>query len=253
MDKRNSLEGSYAEQLVAALEIDADASTPLYVQVRNGLTRLIKTRYFGADVALPSERALAAMLGISRVTTRKAIDALNTTGLIVRRHGSGNYIAPQVNQPSKGVASFTQELTSRGYMPGIQWISREVGPVLPKEMMALNLASDARVARFERVRLADDTPMAVAFSTLPVAMTPEPEAVTDSLYAFLARNGSAPVRALQTVRAMNATPQHADLLKIPVGSALLFMTRVGYLEDDRAIELTHIWCRSDFYDVVMEL
>jgi GntR family transcriptional regulator len=33
----------------------------------------------------------------------------------------------------------------------------------------------------------------------------------------------------------------------------LFITRVGYLASGQAIELTHSYCRSDYYDFVAEM
>lgn len=249
----DSLAPPSAADLPALLGIDPDASTPLYLQVRNGLGRLIKQGHFGPDDALPSERSLAESLGISRVTARKAIDALSTEGLIVRRHGSGNYIAPLLEQPLTRLTSFTEELKQRGFVPSSRWLRRVVGAAVPDEMVALGLQSGARVARLERVRLADDTPMAYEASALPTSVLPNPDAVQDSLYTFLGDRGLVPVRALQHIRAANATARHAELLAIPKGQALLFITRVGYLEDGRAAEVTHTWCRSDYYDFVVEL
>ena len=244
---------SPADPLIGDLGLDPQASTPLYLQVRNGLTRLIREGRFSPDDALPSERLLAQRLGISRVTARKAIDALATDGLIVRRHGSGNYIAPMLEQPLTRLTSFTEELKLRGFAPSSRWIRRVVGAVMPEEMVALGLPPGARVARLERVRLADDTPMAYESSALPTSVVPNPEAVQDSLYAYLAERGSVPVRALQHIRAANASARHAELLGIPPGQALLFITRVGYVEEGRAVEITHTWCRSDYYDFVAEL
>ncbi|MDE1948450.1 MAG: GntR family transcriptional regulator [Burkholderiales bacterium] len=238
---------------LAGLELDAAASTPLYLQVRNGLSRLIRDGRFGPEDALPSERSLAETLSISRVTARKAIDALVGDGLIVRRHGSGNYIAPLLEQPLTRLTSFTEELKQRGFVPSSRWLRRTVGAALPDEMVALGLAPGARVARLERVRLADTTPMAYESSALPTTVLPNPEAVSESLYAFLAASESAPARALQHIRATNATLRQAELLGIPVGQALLFITRVGYADDGRAVEITHTWCRSDYYDFVAEL
>jgi GntR family transcriptional regulator len=242
-----------ATDLAALIGIDAEGSTPLYLQVRSGLTRLIKEGHFGPDDALPSERSLAETLRISRVTARKAIDALSTDGLIVRRHGSGNYVAPLLEQPLTRLTSFTEELKARGFVPSSRWVRRVVGAALPDEMVALGLSPGARVARLERVRMADDTPMAYEASALPTSVLPNPEAVKDSLYTFLAERGMVPVRALQHIRAANATARHAELLSIPPGQALLFITRVGYLEDGRSAEFTHTWCRSDYYDFVAEL
>jgi GntR family transcriptional regulator len=242
-----------ADALSDELALDSESATPLYLQVRNGLARRILDGRFGADDALPSERTLAEQLGISRVTARKAIDALAQEGLILRRHGSGNYVAPMLQQPLTRLTSFTEELQQRGFVPSSRWVRRVVGAALPDELVALGLSPGARVARLERVRLADQTPMAHEASTLPTTIVPNPNAVKDSLYAFLAERDAVPARALQHIRATNATPRQAELLEIPPGHALLFITRVGYLQDGRCVELTHTWCRSDYYDFVAEL
>ena len=240
-------------QLAIELGIDATASTPLYLQVRNGLTRLIKKQHFGADVALPSERSLASLLGISRVTARKAIDALASDGLIIRRHGSGNYIAPQVEPVRSRLSSFGDELKSRGHLPESRWTRRVVDTVLPEEMVALRQSPGARVARLECVWSTHGRPLALESSTLPIAMVPEPQAVEESLYSFLAARQLMPVRALQHIRAANATAQQAAVLGVAPGHALLAIARIGYLADDHAIELTNIWCRSDVFPVVADL
>ena len=241
------------DSLATELGLDPDAATPLYLQVRNGLARLIRAGRFGSDDALPSERNLAERLGISRVTTRKAIDALSADGLIRRRHGSGNYVAPILEQPLTRLTSFTEELTQRGYVPSSRWVRRSVGAASPEELAVLGLSPGARVARLERIRLADATPMAFEASALPTSVLPKPEAVKDSLYALLAERKQMPVRALQHIRAANATARQAELLALPAGQALLFVTRVAYAADGRCIEITHTWCRSDYYDFVVEL
>ena len=110
-----------------------------------------------------------------------------------------------------------------------------------------------RVSRLERLRLADTVVMAYEVSVLPEAVLPDPQAVEASLYAHLAQHGGAPVRALQHIRAINAEPKLAELLEVPVGQAVLFITRVGFLESGQAVELTHSYCRSDYYDFVAEM
>lgn len=232
---------------------DLRSSSPLYVQLAQRLAQSIHDGRFRPHEALPSERLLSESLSLSRVTARKAIDRLAEQGLIVRRRGSGNYIAPKLDQPLARLTSFSEELRQRGFEPSSRWLLRRCTAATPDEQMSLGLSPGARVARLERVRLADTTPMAYEASTLPNAVVPNPEAVKDSLYAYLAARGSVPVRALQHIRAANATARHAELLGIPLGQALLFITRVGYLDDGRAVEITHTWCRSDYYDFVAEM
>lgn len=139
------------------------------------------------------------------MTARKAIAALVEDGLIVRRHGSGNYIAPMLEQPLTQLTGFTEELKQRGFVPRSRWIRRVISTASSDELVALGLSPGARVARLERVRLADDTPMAYEASALPIDVVTDPEAVSESLYSYLDTRGLAPVRALQHFRAVNAS------------------------------------------------
>jgi GntR family transcriptional regulator len=52
---------------------------------------------------------------------------------------------------------------------------------------------------------------------------------------------------------MNAHPLLAEQLGIPERQAVLLITRIGYLESGQAVELTHSYCRSDYYDFVAEM
>ena len=244
---------STLDAMIAGIGLDQTSPTPLYIQVSNGISALIAAGHFGPESALPSERLLSEKLGVSRVTARKAIDALVGKGVVVRKRGSGNFLSQKIEHSLSRLSSFTEELTQRGYAPSSRWISRTLGLVVPDEMVGLGLSPGARVARLNRVRLADGVPMAYEASTLPESIVPEPSAVRESLYHYLSERGMLPMRALQHVRAANATARQAELLDIPVRQALLFVTRVAYLQDGRAIELTHTWCRSDFYDFVVEL
>jgi GntR family transcriptional regulator len=248
-------EGARGEvnNLADTLKIDPLDQTPLYLQVRKVLLNAIKRGVFQADDALPSERTLAEMIGISRVTARKAIDALAGEGVIVRKHGSGNYIAPLLEQPLSRLTSFTEELKQRGFKPTSRWLSRVVARALPEELLTFGLSPGAKVVRLERVRVANDVPMAFESSVLPLAFVPKPEALQDSLYAYLAKLGFLPARALQHIRASNASARHAQLLSIAEGLALMDVTRISYLDDGRVVEVTQTLCRNDYYDFVVEL
>ena len=113
--------------------------SPLYLQLARQLESDIRTGTYRVDQALPSERMLSESLGVSRITARKAIDVLVEQGLVVRKHGSGNFIAPRIEQPTSKLASFSEELRQRGYVPASQWITRETGVATVPEREALGL------------------------------------------------------------------------------------------------------------------
>jgi GntR family transcriptional regulator len=238
-------------QATIDFKIDLNDNSPLYMQLARKLTQDVREGRYQADQALPSERTLSEQQGVSRVTARKAIDQLVEQGLVVRRRGSGNYIAPRIEQPLSNLSSFSEQLQQRGYTPNSRWLRREVVAADADEQLALGLSPGARVARLER--LPDEVVMAYETSVIPASVLPDPQAVDRSLYAHLERGGQMPVRALQHIRAMNASTQLANQLGVPEGQAVLFITRVGYLESGVAVELTHSYCRSDYYDFVAEL
>jgi len=238
---------------VLTFDPDPRDSSPIYMQLSRRLAQLIREGRYKPDEALPSERLLAETLNVSRVTARSAIDQLVNQGLIVRKRGSGNYIAPMLEQPLSQLTSFSEELQRRGYQPSSRWLERKIDAAQTDEQLTLGLSRGARVVRLERLRLADDVIMAYEMSVLPVSVIADPMAVNTSLYEYLDSIQKAPVRALQHIRALNAQPRLAEQLGIPDRQAVLFITRIGYLESGQAVELTHSYCRSDYYDFVAEM
>lgn len=239
--------------VITDFKANLNDNSPLYMQVARKLIADVREGRYQVDQALPSERLLSEQLDVSRVTARKAIDQLVGQGLVVRRRGSGNYIAPRIEQPLSNLSSFSEQLLQRGYRPSSQWLKRAIVVAAADEQLSLGLSAHTRVARLERLRLADDVVMAYEVSVIPAAVLPRPEAVGGSLYEHLALSGHLPVRALQHIRAMNAPAILAGQLGIPEGQAVLFITRIGYLESGQAVELTHSYCRSDHYDFVAEM
>ena len=232
---------------------DAQDSSPLYLQLARKLGRAVRDGRYQVNQALPSERLLSAQLDVSRVTARKAIDQLVDEGLIRRRRGSGNYIAPRIEQPLSRLSSFSEELQQRGYTPASRWLERAVVAASADERRCLGLARNARVAHLARLRLANEVVMAYEISALPQAVLPDPHAVRTSLYRHLERIGHAPVRAIQHIQAVNASAWLAAHIGVAEGRAVLFITRVAYSEAGQAVELTHSYCRNDYYDFVVEL
>lgn len=231
---------------------DADSLTPLYMQLANKLSSGITSGDWRANEALPSERMLSDMLDISRVTARKAIDMLCERGMLTRRRGSGTYITPKLEQPLSRLTSFSEELSQRGFTAGSRWLERDIGMAVPLELLSLGLSPNVPVARLKRLRTADDVVMAIETTTIPASYMPDPNGVTDSLYGYLEARGAVPVRALQHIRAVNASAEQARLAGLPPGAAMLHITRVSYLESGAAVELTHSYCRSDYYEFVAE-
>ncbi|UMZ13152.1 GntR family transcriptional regulator [Pseudomonas sp. MPFS] len=235
------------------LRPDDTQPTPLYLQLARNLEAAIHAGQWKAEQALPSERNLSELLGISRVTARKALEVLFEQGLIRRNQGSGTFITPRLEQPLSRLSGFSEMLRLKGFVPGSQWLERTITPPTHEELIRLGLSPNDKVARLKRLRKADDVVMAIEMSTLPASIIARPEAVGDSLYEYLDGIKRPVVRALQHIQAINASDEFASLVGIAPGTAMLLMTRVGYLEDNTPIEVTDTYCRNDYYDFVAEL
>ncbi|HEY8022933.1 MAG TPA: GntR family transcriptional regulator [Burkholderiaceae bacterium] len=232
---------------------DMESGTPLYLQLANKLSDGIHSGVWQPEEALPSERVLSDQLDISRDTARKAIDILCERGLLTRKPGSGTYIPPKLVQPLSRLTNFSDELKQRGFNPGSQWLSRETGIATAEEVLTLGLSPNAVVARLKRLRTADNIVMIIENSVLPAQFVPDPRVVGESLYGHLDMRNARPVRALQHIRAVNATAEQSRLANIKQDAAMLHIVRIGYMENGTPVELTHSYCRSDYYDFVAEL
>ena len=179
--------------------------------------------------ALPSERDLAVDFAVSRITVRKALDALVEEGCWFRRHGAGTFVAGRVEKQFGNLSSFSEDMAARGRIVRSEWLARAEGPVTPDESLMLGLSPGAKVYRFHRLRLADDLAMAIEPAQSPVLRLPASIPFTNSLYEALEAQGRRPVRALQRLRAVLFDPQQAKLLGIEPGAAGLFIERRGFL------------------------
>src|ERR687884_1007121 len=73
--------------------------------------------------AIPPERKLATELGVSRPTLRAVIDELVREGMLLRRHGSGTFVAePKIALPLT-MTSFSEDMARRGMVAGSRVLS----------------------------------------------------------------------------------------------------------------------------------
>jgi GntR family transcriptional regulator len=236
--------------------VQAGGTGPLYVKLRRTLEEAVRKGTLGHGDALPPERDIAEFAAVSRVTVRKAIDDLVADGLLVRRHGSGTFVAKpvsKVEQRLSQLTSFTEDMARRGMTSRSEWLHKGIHTPSPDEMMILGLATDVRVSRLSRLRIADDQPLAIENASVSGEFLPDPFVVTTSLYEELERRQVRPVRAVQRISATNMKEVDAHLLGVPVGAAGLSIERISYLGSGRAVEFTRSLYRGDAYDFVAEL
>ena len=229
---------------------------PRYEQLYRHLSAAIASGALQPETQLPSERDLAALAEVSRVTVRKAVAELVEDGLLEQRRGAGTFVRSarlRLEHSLSSLLSFTEYMRQRGKTSTSRILRCGIFAPTPDEQIGLGLTGGAQVARLDRLRSADGQVMALEISSLPADLLPQPEAVETSLYDILAANGAAPSRAVQRISAVNLTAADARLLNLPEGTAVLRIDRTAYLPSGRPVEYTRGLYRSDIYDFIAEL
>jgi GntR family transcriptional regulator len=240
----------------AAERVVLPSGGPLYLQLKRWIEDAVHRGDINPGDALPSERDLAAKVDVSRVTVRKAVLQLVKDGVLVQRHGSGTFVAPQQNRVEQSLSqltSFAEDMARRGMEVRSVWLDRGLYHPSPEETVVLGLSPSDQVARVARLRISGETPLAIERAALSAAILPDPGAIGTSLYAHLDRKGNRPVRAIQRIRAVSVNADDAKLLDVAEGAAVLHIERTSYLASGRVIEFTRSVYRGDTYDFVAEL
>ena len=247
---------SQVEKIFAQSRFEASNTAPLYARVKKLVRDAVDSGDLQVGDSIPSERDVAQMLDVSRVTVRTAFTELVAEGVLLQRRGSGTYVngaALRIEQPLSRLTSFTQDMELRGLKTDADWLDRSVRLPTPEEALKLSISPSEYVSRFHRLRRANGEPMAIELAVIPYKFIRNPEEVTGSLYVALDALGVRPVRALQRLQATALSAHDARLLGMPIASPALFIERISYLPDGRIVEFTRCYYRGDGYDFVAEL
>lgn len=235
--------------------IDDQRREPKYYLVKRHLLELI-TEY-PAGTPVPTERELAELLVTSRTTVRQALSELVTEGRLVRRQGSGTYVAePKLAWPLQ-MSSFTEQAESSGLKVETTLVSAERIPATAEIAELLQLKVGAQVHRIERLREVNGSPMALEQSHLSARRFPglaKSLRQTGSLYRVLKEEwGVTAVDAVETIETAPASPREAGLLATDTGAPMLILSRHSRDADGAPVEWVRSWYRGDRYTFVARL
>lgn len=233
--------------------LDEEDGQPLYSRLADEIIQAIDEGFLKQGQSLPSERTLSSDLDVSRVTLRKALETLSDSGVVVRKRGAKTVVAPRLEKAVSALTGFSEDMRARGLVPSARWLSKRVTAPTPKEALMLGTGSSDMVTRLERVRLAEDEPVAIERATVPASILADPEQVGTSLYATLETLNARPVRGTQRMRAVAATARDARILGCEAGAPLFCVERRCFAASGRCVEFTETHYLGTAYDFVTDL
>lgn len=220
------------------MPLTRNVGLPIYLQIAEQLRDLIKTMPAGAR--LPSEPKLAEQFQVSRFTVAKAVEQLTNDNLIVRKQGSGTFVAeaPLRRQPGY-LLSFTEAVNAAGHAASHRLLAFE--PASWEEGMPYD--ADTPLLRLDRLRFADGKPVALHRSVMSAALIKEigltrEIAATEqfSLYGHFGSRGLSVATAEERLVARIATPYEKEMLKLGPDPVVISVMRQTFSGDGRLLD-----------------
>lgn len=115
-------------RLIAQLNerISAADNTPLYMKFAQTVKDAVRSGILEHGNILPGERDLSQLTGVSRITVRKAMQALEEEGVVTRARGYGTQINNIFEYSLKEARGFSQQVVLRGKKPDTLWVNKRV-------------------------------------------------------------------------------------------------------------------------------
>lgn len=225
---------------------------PLWAQLQQELTRRLAAGAF--DSAFPGELELVEAYGVSRHTVRESLRRLRDAGVLESSRGRVTQVRRSIEQPLGSLYSLFREVEARGMSQTNEVLAlrREHHP---EAAAALGLPDDTALVHLERLRLADEEPLAHDRVWLPADLA-APLLLADftrsALYDELAaRCGVRLTGGRERITACRPPTAVQKLLRLPRGQACLRVERTGSV-GDRAIEHRVTLVRGDRYAVIAD-
>ncbi len=233
--------------------LDSKSSIPLHVQLKD----LLRNEILQGDIKqkVPSERELMDRFSVSRSTVRQAISELVREGVLEKIHGKGTFISHRpVEEWLGNLSTYNEIIEQMGMKPSTRLL-HQGRDTSPREISNTLGADEFYV--IERLRYADDVPIAIEKQYYPMAIGLELakfDLNTAVLYDLLELSlGIKLWEAEQIISSTNPTREEAGLLEIPQGACVMVFERITSDPEGNPVEYLRGVFREDMYGFRIKL
>ncbi len=229
--------------------IDKKSPVPAYFQLKNIILDKIKSGEYQAGSLIPSERELSENLGISRMTARQAINQLASENYLVREKGKGTFVN-KIKFEQRNIMSFSETVKRLGMVPVTRVLEFSEEKECFDVKQALDLEPEQKIFRVKRLRLADDTPIAVEEVFIPEKLCPDINKLnlTKSLYDLLKTTYSIDISHVDNnIEAIKADKENRRLLMLESGVPVLKISGISYTKEGKKLFYERDVYRADKY------
>jgi GntR family transcriptional regulator len=205
---------------------------------------------------LPPEPELCERLAVSRTTLRRALDELETRGIVIRRQGLGTFFVG--GNPLPAIPDLMSSSDVLRSVPGFapRCLVFETIPADARLAANLELDEGALIHHLTRLDRVGHLPVALIDAYLPhplLAHVTPAQIEQTSIYELLDQTGLPVSHAEQIVYADTWTPKDAQLLDVEPGQATLILRRKTYNHQNTPIEYAVMRYRQRTFHIEMQL
>jgi GntR family transcriptional regulator len=233
---------------------DRQNGTPAYKKIQATILKRVENGRLKPGDTVESERELAKIHGVSLMTARHALTALEQDGVVQRRRGAGTFIAQPKIHFNK-LMGFNELMNGRNLAASSKVLSFNVVSNEREVAARLALADGTRLNEVGRLRLGADEPFALETCYFSAEQFPDLTRTTlarGSLFSILEHDyGIQLAYADEEVDATAADSATAHLLQVPRSHPLLRMRQVIYSTKGQATVYVLGLYRSDRYNLLI--
>lgn len=220
-------------------------AAPLYKEVQRRILQCLAEGLWKPGARLPPEGALAERFGVAVSTVRAGVRGLDAAGVLVRRQGTGTFVArhDQYTRQFRYSNIYDGRGSKVSTTRDIISMRKERADRETVRLLALQSEAVPLVHRIMAILRVGAAAVATMNLVLPVALFPrlrqkDLESADEHLYSVYQRVcGVSILRMEERVHARIADARTARILKLPAGHPLLAVERIGYTFNNRPAEI----------------
>jgi GntR family transcriptional regulator len=216
---------------------------PLYAQVKALFLKRIGSGSWKPGEMLPNEIELAAEYNVSQGTVRKALTALETDKMLVRRQGVGTFVARHSRDQALFQFFRMVGLDDSRLTPTSKVLTQRTLRAKNDQAARLAIEPGEALHAITRIRYFKGVPAIFERIFVPVALMPdlvveEGKEMADEMYViYQERYGISIARVSERLGAVAASADEARHLKLDSGTPLLEVSRLAFDVNGRPVEL----------------
>ncbi|MFU8785712.1 MAG: GntR family transcriptional regulator [Candidatus Izemoplasmataceae bacterium] len=226
---------------------------PKYLELVDILSEKIEK--MGHNELIPSERELAKMYNMSRMTVRKSIDCLVAQNKVYRVSNVGTFTTDKKLYKNLDMfTGFTKEVEAAGGKVQNVLIEYSLQKASKDIAQKLQIEEGASVYKIVRLRKKNNVPLIIDESYFSKDLIPLTEKVVEgSIYKYISDVlGLKIVSAEQKLKATFAKEAYLEYLDVDAQTPIMFVELTGYLEDGRVFEYSESYKNSEQYELIVK-